>query len=186
MADILNVRRALLTGFALACLSGCQKLPETYAPPEQREPFENFRPYRITRVVDMADGDADSHIVSGILPAGGGQWRWASQRPTVKVALRKVENLEFTMDFSVADATFKSTGPVTFRFFVNDHELGSANYTMPGVYHFEKPVPENWLEAGKDATLAAEVDKVWVAPEDGAKLGFILTRIGLRQDNTKK
>ncbi len=186
MADILSVRRALFTGFALACLSGCQKLPETYAPPEQREPFENFRPYRITRVVDMSDGDADSHIVSGILPAGGGSWRWASQRPTVRVLLRHVENLEFIMDFSVADATFKSTGPVAFTFFVNDHELGSANYTMPGVYHFEKPVPESWLEADKDATLAAEVDKVWVAPEDGAKLGFILTRIGLRQDNSKK
>jgi hypothetical protein len=160
-------------------------MPETYAPPEQREPFENFRPYRITRVVDMSDGDADSHIVSGILPAGGGQWRWASQRPTVRISVRHVEDLVFTIDFSVADATFKSTGPVTLTFLVNDHELGSEHYTAPGVYHFEKPVPENWLEAGKDATLAAEVDKVWVAPEDGAKLGFILTRIGLRQDNSK-
>jgi hypothetical protein len=161
-------------------------MPETYAPPEQREPFENFRPYRITRVVDMSDGDADSHIVSGILPAGGGQWRWASQRPTVRISVRHVEDLVFTMDFSIADATFKSTGPVKLTFFINDHELGSEHYTMPGEYHFEKRVPENWLEAGKDATLAAEVDKVWVAPEDGVKLGFILTRIGLRQDTSKK
>ncbi len=170
----------------LACLSGCQKMPETYAPPEQREPFENFRPYRITRVVDMSDGDADAHIVSGILPTSGGSWRWASQRPTVRVTLRRADNLVYTIDFSVADATFKGTGPVTLSFFVNDHELGSAHYDVPGVYHFEKPVPENWVEAGKDATLAAEVDKVWVSPEDGVKLGFILTRIGLRQDNSKK
>jgi hypothetical protein len=161
-------------------------MPETYAPPVQRQPFENFRPYRITRVVDMSDGDADSHIVRDILPASGGSWRWAGQRPVLRVTLRKAENLMYIIDFSIADATFKSTGPVTMTFFVNDHLLGSDRYTAPGSYHFEKLVPAEWLEAGKDATVGAEVDKVWVSPEDGVKLGFILTRIGLRQENSKK
>lgn len=161
-------------------------MPETYAPPEQRQPFENFRPYRITRVVDMADGDADSHIVSGIVGGPGGPWRWAGQKPVVHVTLRSTENLVFTIDFSVADATFKYTGPVRMTFYVNDHALGSEHYGSAGVYHFEKPVPAEWLEANKEATLAAEVDKVWTSPEDGVKLGFILTRIGLRQDPAKK
>jgi hypothetical protein len=171
---------------ALVFLNACQKMPETYAPPEQRKPIENFRPYHITRVVDMSDGDADSHIVRDILPAGGGPWRWAGQRPAVHVTLRQVENLIYIIDFSIADATFKVTGPVTLKFFVNDHLLDSMAYSSPGTYHFEKPVPSNWVEAGKEATLSAEVDKVWVAPDDGAKLGFVLTRIGMRQDKSKK
>lgn len=175
----------MLVLLTLACLQGCERMPETYAPPVQRQPFENFRPYRITRVVDMSDGDADAHIVRDVLP-GSGSWRWAGQHPVIRVALPKAENLIYTIDFSLADATFKSTGPVSMTFFVNDHELGSDRYTAPGSYHFEKSVPADWLEGSKDATVGAEVDKVWVSPEDGVKLGFILTRIGLRQDASKK
>jgi hypothetical protein len=160
-------------------------MPETYAPPEQRQPFENFRPYRITRVVDMSDGDVDAHVVRDIPTGVEGPWRWAGQRPTIRVALRKTENLSYIIDFSVADATFKSTGPVTMTFLVNDHVLDSAHYSTPGTYHFEKSVPAEWLEAGKDATVGAAIDKVWVSPDDGAKLGFILTRIGFRQDSSK-
>jgi hypothetical protein len=171
---------------ASVVLTGCQKMPETYAPPVQRQPFENFRPFRVSRVVDMSDGDADSHIVRDIPGGGGGSWRWTGARPTVRVALRRADSLNYFIDFSIADATFKVTGPVTLKFFVNDHMLDSMRYEMPGTYHFEKPVPADWIEAGKDATLAAEIDKVWVAPQDGVKLGFILTRIGLHQDNSKK
>ena len=46
--------------------------------------------------------------------------------------LRQAENLVYTMDFSIADTTFKDTGPVTLTFFVNDHMLDSAHYTAPG------------------------------------------------------
>jgi hypothetical protein len=99
--------------------------------------------------------------------------------------LRQAENLVYTLDFSIADSTFKDTGPVTLTFFVNDRIIGTRRYTLPGTYHFEQPVPPNWVEAGKEATLAAEIDKVWVAPQDGAKLGFILSRIGLQQDSAK-
>jgi hypothetical protein len=169
---------------ALFYLSGCEKMPETYAPPVQRQPFENFRPYRITRVVDMSDGDVDSHVVHDILGTGGASWRWTGQHPTVRVILRQAENLVYTIDFSIADATFKETGPVTLTFFVNDRALGSARYTSPGTYHFEQPVPPNWIQADKESTLGAEIDKVWVAPQDGVKLGMILSRIGLRQEKS--
>jgi hypothetical protein len=54
-------------------------------------------------------------------------------------------------------------------------------YKASGEQHFEKAVPAEWIEPGKDTLLAASIDKVWVAPADGAKLGFILTRIGLTQ-----
>ena len=75
----MNLRALLLSATVL--LSACQNMPEPYAPPEQRQPFENFRPYRISRVVNMADGDVESHIVSGITDISGGSWRWAEQRP---------------------------------------------------------------------------------------------------------
>lgn len=155
-------------------------MPEPYRPPVQREPFENFRPYRISRIVEMADGDADAHIVRDI---GGpaGNWRWTNQRPAVRVIPRGNENLRYLTDFTIADVTFNETGAVTVSFFVNDHKLDAVRYDAPGDKHFEAPVPAEWVTPGAETIVSAEVDKVWTAPADGAKLGLILTRLGLTQ-----
>ena len=176
---------ALAAAIFLGLLAGCQKMPETYAPPEQRPVFENFRPYRISRIVEMSDGDVDSHIVRDIPTGQQGPWRWTGENPTVKVVPRTADNLNYTIDFSIADTTLKETGPVTLRFFVGEHALDSARYTAPGTYHFEKALPGGWVEAGKEVTVGASINKVWTSPNDGAKLGFILTRIGLRQGAAK-
>ena len=156
-------------------------MPEPYAPPVQRQPFEDARPHHMSRIVDMTDEDAESHIVADILPGGPAAWKWAHQKPTVKVQVRSNQGLRYVIDFSLPDVTFKETGPVTVSFLVNDHLLDSVRYAAPGEYHFEKPVPAEWVEPFKDTLVAASVDKVWVAPTDHAKLGLILTRIGLTQ-----
>ncbi len=135
----------------------------------------------MSRIVDMADQDSPPHIVGDISPGQPAQWRWTFQKPTVEVVPRTNQGLRYTIDFSLPEVTFKVTGPVTLTFLVNDHALGSVRYTASGEYHYEKPVPPEWVEPLKDTMLAASIDKVWVAPTDGAKLGFILTRIGLTQ-----
>ncbi len=174
-----NLRLLALPGAVFLC--GCQNLPDPYAPPEQRQPFENFAPYRISRVVKMADGDAEAYFVRDI---GGlaGTWRWTGKHPEVHLFLRTNRKLHYVIDFTIVEATFKDTGPVTISFFVNGHLLDKITYTAPGSQHFDKPVPEEWVEAGKDAIVGAEIDKPWFSPADGAALGFILTRIGLRQE----
>ena len=173
------------TGFSLclllAALTGCQNMPEPYAPPEQRQPFENFRPYRVSRIVDMSDGDAEEHFVRDITNNGTSSWRWAGQRPTVRVLLRSNQNLHYLIDFTIPEVTFKETGPVDMSFFVNDHLLDKMRYTSSGEKHFDKEVPENWVEANKEATVGAEIDKTLVS-KDGSRLGFLLMRIGLRQE----
>ena len=59
--------------------------------------------------------------------------------------------------------------------------LDKIRYTTPGVKHFEKPVPPDWLSADADTTLGMSIDKLYVAPHDGVKFGVILQRIGLKQ-----
>lgn len=156
-------------------------MPEPYAPPEQRQPLENFRPYRITRVVDMADADAPSHFVSDITEISGGSWRWVGQRPTVRVLMRSSDSLKYIVDFTIPKVTFDQTGPVTLSFYVSDQLLDTVRYTAPGDQHFEKPVPVGWVIANKEVTVAAAIDKLYVSP-DGSRLGFILSRIGLKQE----
>ncbi len=156
-------------------------MPEPYAPPVQRQPFEDSRPHRVSRIVNMADGDAALHFVQDIAPGEPAAWKWTNQKPIVKVVPRTNLRLRYVIDFTVPEVTFKVTGPVTLTFSVNDHVLDSVRYTKSGEYHFEKDVPPEWVEPLKDTFLAASIDKVWVSPTDGAKLGFILTRIGLTQ-----
>jgi hypothetical protein len=170
---------AIALGLALS-LAACQNMPEPYAPPVQRKPFDNFHP-RVVRVVNMADPDAHLSFVKDIAEGSSGSWRWTGKRPTIKLRLRSNQNLKFVIDFSLPEVTFKDTGPVKISFFVNDRMLGQESYESPGVKHFEKDIPSIWLTPGEEATAAAEIDKVWVAKADGATLGFIVTRMGITQ-----
>lgn len=173
-----TLRISILLGTVL--LSACQNLPEPYVPPEQRQPFDHFEPYRITRIVNMADGDANQHFVKDIL-GDTGQWRWTTKHPEVRVTLRTNQMLRYIIDFTIVGATFKDTGPLEFSFDVNGHELDRLRYTTEGGKHFEKAVPPEWIEPGKETILGAEVDKLWYSPADHQPLGFIITRIGLTQ-----
>lgn len=174
--------RILLVVVLAGTLCSCLQMPDAYAPPVQRKPMEQAPPYRTSRIINMNDPDAEAHMVKDIVRhLEGGSWRWAQQRPTVQVVIRNVENQKFTIDFAIADATFKDTGPVTMSFFVNDQLLDKVRYDQPGQKHFEKSVPPAWLKPNTDNTAAAEIDKIWTSPTDGAKLGFVLTRLGFTQ-----
>ncbi len=121
-----------------------------------------------------------THVVSDVMgPADG--WSWTGKHPVVKVLPRVNRNIQYVADLAVADATFKSTGPVTITFEVNGHKLDTVRYDQPGKFQFAQDVPEEWIVPGKDTLLGAEIDKVWTSPGDGAKLGFILTKIGITE-----
>lgn len=133
-------------------------------------------------MVNMNDADAPSHIVSDVSPTlEGDTWRWTKQRPTLQVLLAKTGGLKFVTDFTVLEATLKQTGPVTISFYIGDKLLEKVRYDTPGFKHFEKPVEPGWLQTANDTTYSAQIDKLYVSPEDGAKLGFILTRMGFER-----
>ena len=157
-------------------LSACT-LPD-YEVPDQSPSFENFH-VRATRVVDFSRPGADSHIVRDILANADLPWRWTLQRPAVKVRIGFNHDMNYVSDFDLPAVTFKDTGPVSIAFTVNDRLLDRVRYETPGPHHFEKPVPSDWIDPHAEAIAAAEIDKVWVSKDDGARLGFILSRIGL-------
>lgn len=161
-----------------AGLCGCQNMPGPYAPPVQRPVFEEYQP-EFVNIVNMGDPDAPAHFVQDISNKAEGSWRWCGQRPTVIVRVKSAEQLKYTIDFAVPEATFHDTGPVTLSFFVNSHLLDRVRYTAPGQLHFEKAVPPDWVTPRQDTLMAAAIDKMWVS-KDGVRLGFIITRIGLR------
>ena len=84
--------RLLIAGIAVL-LSSCQNMPEPYAPPVQRQPFEEGRPHRMTRIVSMSDGDWLAHVVQDIPPGEPGSWKWTGAKPTIKVVARTNQGL---------------------------------------------------------------------------------------------
>ena len=116
-----------------------------------------------------------------VSPAVESTWRWTYKRPELQFYLARTENLRFAMDFSIAGATFKDTGPVTLSVFVNGRFLHKQRYDQPGEKKMDVPVPPGMLTPEALNKVAIEPDKVWVSKEDGANLGFILSAAGFRQ-----
>ena len=164
-------------------LCGCGNLPEPYPPPAQR-PLLKARPEAV-RILNMSDADAESHFVHDVsLELDGNTWRWTGKRPTIRLRTGEDPKLVYSIDFAIAGSTFEHTGPVTLSLFVNDHLLDQVRYTSPGRRRLEKPIPRNWLEPNQNATLAAEIDKLWTPPVPGAApVGFILVALGFEQQS---
>ena len=160
-------------------LVGCATIPDSYAPPVQRKPLTGADPSPVGRFVHLAETDADSYIVRDVTAAAeAGSWRWTRKRPELRFFLDSIEHEDFKADFSIADATFKDTGPVTISVFINGNLLDTVRYAEPGEKHFSKPVPEKFLHPKALNFAVLEIDKVWVSKTDGAQLGFILMRAG--------
>jgi hypothetical protein len=109
-------------------------------------------------------------------PEGSG-WRWTYLKPVLKFHLADQDRRRFTMDFTIVDTAFRSTGPVTLTCVVNDRLLARLHCPRPGNYHLERDVPQAWLTPDP-VIVQATLDKVWTAPADGARLGYVLVRAG--------
>jgi hypothetical protein len=165
----------------LLCLAGCDRFPESYPPPQQRQPPQGFNLGPNGMMVSMEGVEADPFIVKDIYGSGPGiPWRWTRKEPALRVPLLSSEDLRFSTDFTLWAESFKVTGPMEISFLVNGKLLDKIRYTTPGNKHFEKPVPSAWLVTNSEATVGFSIDKVYTAPRGGGTFGVILTRLGLK------
>lgn len=163
-------------------LAACERPPESYPPPEQRHPPEGPNPDLSSLMVQMSAADAPSHFVKDIDPADpGALWRWTGRQPTLKILAYTTDHVKLSVDFALWDVAFQQTGPVEMSFMVNDHLLDKVRYTSPGLKHFEKPVPPDWLRTDVESVISVTIDKLYTAPADGKQFGFILSQIGFEQ-----
>jgi hypothetical protein len=110
----------------LCILSGCANIPDSYAPPVQRKPLGGTEPTPIGHFVQMGDLNATAYIVKDVADgAEAGSWRWARKRPELRFYLDNVDNLTFTVDFSIAEKLLRETGPVKIYIIINGHPLGA-------------------------------------------------------------
>lgn len=155
--------------------AGCNRYPDSYPPPIQRASAPDRSFYKHFLAVN--DPDASAFLIKDIGGLENGAWRWTGQRPELRFVLERVNNLKFTMDFTIAGATFEKTGPITVSILINGHPLDSVKYATPGEKHFSKEVDPAWLKVNEDTVVAAEIQPPWIS-KDGIRLGVILVQAG--------
>jgi hypothetical protein len=159
-----------------ACVATPESLP---VPPQHTPALWKDAPALSLGLLQMSDPQTDAYIVQDLPKGETGPWRWTGLRPTVRFYLTSVENYRARIEYTIAEVTFKTTGPVTLRILINGHLLEAKPHRQHGTFVFDKPVPPAMLKTSADNELAIEVDKPFVAEHDGAKLGFILSAIGI-------
>jgi len=161
----------LLAGVVV--LAGCSKEPDSL--PDKPEFVRESR-------VDMNSPHADGAILKDVMArAKGIPWRWTNQNPQLRVWVSDTANRKLHVEFAVADATFKETGPIKVTWAVNDKPLDTVAYDSAGQKTYDHPIPPELLRANAENTVGAQIDKVWVSKTDGVKLGLILSQIGILQ-----
>ena len=163
----------------LVLLSACSQTPESQPIPPQRPALAGQDPPSFGGYVRMNDTLVADYLVSDV--NGGAptdSWRWTNKKPAFRFKLTKVKGLRFEANYTISNSTLATTGPVVITWSVNGHILGSARETKDGYRKFSKPVPSEWLLPNAENIVTGEIDKVWVSPDDGAKLGFIISDLG--------
>src|SRR5260370_25471785 len=96
----------------------------------------------------MADANADAYIVGeGNDGLEAGSSRWTRKRPSLRFFLDTVDHLRFQADFSIAESTFRDTGPVTVSILINGNLLDVVQCPAATGRHLEKEVPPKFLHA---------------------------------------
>jgi hypothetical protein len=144
----------------------------------QRQAFSGPDTRFLKHFITMNDPRAPDHFLRDVSSTLEGKaWRWTGQRPLLKLVLPSTKNMKLIWDFGIPQEALLQTGPLTIRFLVNGRQLDQVVYDKAGAYHFEKPVAADWLVAG-DNIVGAELDKVYIAEADKARLGVTLAQVG--------
>jgi hypothetical protein len=163
---------------AFVVCAACGRLPETFAPPPQHATLFPIPPGSPGYYFSMADSDAGAYLVQGVADHGPGTWRWTFDHPVLRFYLPAAPGLQFTMEFTLPESTFKDTGPVTLSISINGKAFDRVRCEHAGQQSYRHAVPAELLRGNAINLVAIDPHPIWLSPSDGERLGFILSRAG--------
>lgn len=170
----------LLSIVSMMAACACARYPAPVPPPPQR-PADfgpDPPPLELDDIVSMDSPWIRQYIVRGVELTPKVSRRWTFHEPELKFRLKNKANRKLRVDFSVVDETFRSTGPFHIEFFVNGRSVGKQRCDRAGEYTFKAPVSLEALEYEPEARVRMVMDKYWIAPSDGNRLGVQLIQVG--------
>ena len=160
----------------------CTPVPQWYPVPYQRVLTAGADPAGLGEFFSFSQRAAQEYVVADILEGSPNDfWRWTNQYPTLRFFLLEPHDWTFQVNFVLAESTFQITGPVALRVLLNGRELGRANALGQGRHEKSWAVPPALIKPKAENIVRLELDKVFVAPGDGARLGMILEAAGFKK-----
>jgi hypothetical protein len=111
-------------------------------------------------------------------PSGGDEHVWTYERPVLVFAVPKRSGVKFKMEFQLAGATLKETGPVAITFWLNGTPLVTKTYDAAGMYDMEQDVPSKLLRDDSIAIVETTQNKYYFAEGDGQRLSYLFHAAG--------
>lgn len=103
---------------------------------------------------------------------------WTFEHPAFLFDVNNRTRLRFQLHLRLPAATYKIVGPVRLTVWVNTHQLGDELYTLPEDHTFDHAVPAEWLRPDGLTVVETKLDKYFIAPDDGQKLGYLFVAGG--------
>ncbi|MFB3776597.1 MAG: glycosyltransferase family 39 protein [Bryobacteraceae bacterium] len=129
--------------------------------------------------VDSSQPGAVRHLLEDIQgPLEPVVWRWTFDRPAMLFHVPPHPGVRFKLEFVLLDQIFRALAPVELTVRMNGRELGRQRYHVLGNLSFERTVPPELLRDDGVALVETTLDKYWVSPGDGRKLGYMFFRGG--------
>lgn len=146
---------------------------------ENEEPSANNAPLAST--LRMGDAAVAGQLLNGFYGIENNTWRWTSKRFSVLLgtppgAGQNGATLSFA--FTVADAVFQKTGPVTLTASINGTTLKSQAYNTSGSYTLSADVPASLLTTDS-VKIDFALDKSIRPDQDKRELGVIANSASL-------
>ncbi len=121
-----------VTTLLLLLTCGCG--PQLSPLPEQQPSVTAEDPPDERFYVRMVAHSAGRRIVKDIAE-GAAMFRWTGAEPSIELRVSSPGPWLARMEFAVAEATLRETGPVTVRLFLNDQLLGQQQLRAPRGEH---------------------------------------------------
>lgn len=164
--------------FASLFLAGCSRHPAT--PPLVPLPAQRTLvsapdlPYQ-RDFVFFSEARASALILRDIAPEG--IERWTGPHPAMRFPIPAPGPYLAEVRVHAAKATLKDTGPITLTLRLDGRPIASLRVSDDGPRTLSSPVSISQ----SSAELSFTIDKPWVSPADGVKLGVLLQAMGFRK-----
>lgn len=156
----------------VGALSGCARLPGPMPLPPQKSDGGSGPP---AHYLFFRDREAAQRIVAGLSGEIIDDWRWASRRVLLRLAVEETQGIFFQAVLTVPDE-FVRAGGREIQVRIRSRLLGSIPAGKPGYIVWRQPVPEAWLEAGRDMEVELLADAEWM--QGSTPRGYILSSAG--------
>lgn len=169
-------RRALIP---LILLPACTRPPAWQPLPFQRPDPAGPDPVTSPYLIYFNSPAADSAVLSGIATGdGAGYRRWTSDNFALQLNALPAGPWLVRLQFEIIQRFINELGPFTVSVSVNRRPVAHHLYDTHGDHEFSAAVPPSLLTPGAAARIDVSCDRVWVSPEDGARLSLRLIAVG--------